>query len=412
MTDLFNDLIKEYANCINCGFCETVCPTFSATGGRGIFGPRGRIDLANSVVEEIKDHGQSSLRIENSFYSCLDCYACLQVCPAGVNAGKVSAYLKRIITENDLIEKNQENAIAKMIVKITMKYKNPLGVREKCASWARDIKFDQSSTILYTGNMYQMMAYSKKLENFLKGKDNLMKNGSKIIGSEPALIKLLSNFYDKSIMEKMEKYLKNIVQLLKYSGLKFSYLGNDEPYPGTMIFDLGYVKEFKIYAEEVTKLFHSKNVKRIVVIDPHTYDILKNEYPKYAKDFDFEVIYYLDFLTGLNFKKEDIIVTYHEPCHLKRRLDYDKPLELIHNISVLRLPIHNGKNTMCCGSLDEMLYPKISDKVSELRFKELKETNPEKIITSCPICFANLNKDDSVIDISEFLLEHLSLKKS
>ncbi len=407
MFEGINELIGEYSKCINCGFCEAVCPTYPASGYRASFGARGRINLANLAVGEIKKYGKIRTNVEDYFYTCLSCYACLQVCPAGVNAGKVSDLMKTIIARKEFTETVQENPVARMIVNVTMKYMNPLGVRDLCSKWAKGLNFEKSDTLLYTGNMYQLMAYSKRLVEFLKDKEDLMFQGSKIIAKKPSLIKIFRYFYDEEFMEKMESYLRNIYKLLKEAGVKFNYLFEDEPYPGTMIFDFGYLEEFSEYAKKVTEIFKKNEIKRIIVIDPHTYDILKNEYPKYVKNFDFEIIYYLDLLRNLEFKNIDEELTYHEPCHFIRRLNYDYSKTLLSKIGKLKMPDRNGKNTFCCGGPDEMLYPKMAEKVSLIRYGELKETGAKKIITACPICYANLAKNGTVIDISEFLIESL-----
>jgi len=71
---------SEASKCIYCGFCEPVCPTLPHGPHRG-YGPRGRVYLSmllargNSVSRETID----------SLYSCLLCYACHEVCPAGVD---------------------------------------------------------------------------------------------------------------------------------------------------------------------------------------------------------------------------------------------------------------------------------------------------------------------------------------
>jgi len=173
------------------------------------------------------------------------------------------------------------------------------------------------------------------------------------------------------------------------------------------MFDFGYLKEFSDYANRVVDIFRKHKVRRIIVIDPHTYDLMKNEYPKYVKNFDFEVIHYLDLLKNLDFKNIGEELTYHEPCHLTRRLNYDYPLILLSKIGRLKMPDRNGKNTFCCGGPDEMLYPNLSENVSMIRYRELKETGAKKIITACPICYANLAKDNSVEDISSLLIKSL-----
>jgi glycolate oxidase iron-sulfur subunit len=72
------------------------------------------------------------------------------------------------------------------------------------------------------------------------------------------------------------------------------------------------------------------------------------------------------------------------------------------------MPARSGKNNMCCGGPNEMLYTKLAESVSNARFLELKSTGASKIITACPICYINIAKDDSVTDIASYLKNHLN----
>lgn len=72
-------------NCMHCGLCLPVCPTYSITG-REKSSPRGRIRLIKSVAE-------GTLEITEGFVDemnfCLDCQACETACPAGVKYGSL-----------------------------------------------------------------------------------------------------------------------------------------------------------------------------------------------------------------------------------------------------------------------------------------------------------------------------------
>jgi glycolate oxidase iron-sulfur subunit len=99
------DLFEETEKCISCGFCEAVCPTLPSMNYRSIYGARGRVLLAREVVKNINESGKVKLKINDPFYTCLGCYACFYVCPAGVNAGKVSEMVKDIVTEKKICRK-------------------------------------------------------------------------------------------------------------------------------------------------------------------------------------------------------------------------------------------------------------------------------------------------------------------
>lgn len=397
-------LENEVGKCISCGFCESVCPTLPAAGYDLWKGARGRVIMGKEVLNAVNSGKADSLKISDSFYSCLDCNACLYVCPAGVNAGLVSHLSREVITSGRL--EGNENSLAGMIVAVTMRYMNPLGVREQCANWFEGMKADaDSSDLLYTGNMFQLMAYTKKMSE-LRGRmgSSLSSFMSRIVANVPWLIKLVSNRKDSGFAESLDNSLRNIVKLLAASGTSFNYLGKDEPYPGTFIHDLGYKELFRVYANKVTEIFRKAGARRIITVDPHTYDLLKNTYPEFVDDFDMEVVHYLDLIGEVDFRQSEEKITFHEPCHFSLREEvYNVPLETLKRTSRVDLPPRSGRRTMCCGGPDELLFPEISHKVSNNRYEELDNMASDKIVTACPICYSNLNKGIKVIEIGDYL---------
>lgn len=408
--NLLREMQEEVEKCINCGFCESVCPTLPASGFRSSIGARGRVDIGKALLLDIDKNAKSSLNVADSFYSCLDCFACLQVCPAGVNAGKVSHLGKSIVADSSNLQRNQRKALADMVVSVTMRSMNPLGLIKECSKWATGLEFNPASDILlYTGNMYQLMPYSvrlSKMENIMgHNATNLI---ARIISLHPGLSRFTGLMKDENLEREINQFLLDIYALLRAGGIDMNYLGEDEPYPGTFIFDLGYISDFIIYARKVTKMFQERNIKTIITIDPHTYDLLKIQYPKYVPEFDFNVQYYTDYLDRLKFERDQDLTTLHEPCHFTlREGSYDGPLKAAMKITNIVLPERSGKKLMCCGGPDELLFGNLSNEVSKERFLQLKSTGAAKILTACPICYSNLRKDASVQDLSTYLKTYL-----
>jgi len=403
---LLSLLGEESGKCISCGFCDSVCPTYPSSGYDPIITARGRAQLGKRFFDELNEKGISHLSVSDSFYSCLDCHACVQICPTGVDAGKISHLAKGIIASGKPGMKKSTRPAARMIVAATMKYNNPLGVREKCADWAEGLTFETSTdTLLYTGNMYQLMAYSKsmrKTREFLG--ESLGDVMSGIASKAPFLLKLSAQKYDEGTMKVMERNLRNIVFLLERSGVKFAYMGKDEPYPGTFLYDLGYLDEFREYANRIHGTLIQYGYRKIITIDPHTYDLLKYVYPRFVDDFRIEVYHYLDFVDSNRIARTDTTTVFHEPCHFVLSSEsYKRPMEILSGISKMTLPERSGRKTFCCGGPNELLFGGLSDRVSNMRFRQLKDANAEKIVTACPICYVNLAKDDTVFDISEVI---------
>lgn len=407
MTETIKEMLEEESSkCISCGFCESVCPTLPDSGFQLSRGARGRVILGKSLAEE--DMKSASLKsFYDSFYSCLDCFACLQVCPAGVNAGKVSQLARELIVENTTPA--ERDPVAEMIVNVTEATMNPLGQGKAMASWSRGLDFNRDSQhLLYTGNMYQLMSYTGPLNSMrsMMGK-SLSGVMARLVASRPSLSSLISLQNDRKMAERMNGILRGIYTLLRKSGIDVWYLGESEPYPGTFISDLGYSEKFKNYAKRVYQILKNTG-KRIIVIDPHTYDLMTNVYPRVVPGFDLDVVHYLDLIKNIEMKKSGTSVAFHEPCHLVlRNPQKNTPKDIIGQNFNLRLSRRSGRKTMCCGGPTELLFPSLSERISERRFNDLQSLGADRIVTACPICFANLNKSSSVVEISELLASNM-----
>jgi glycolate oxidase iron-sulfur subunit len=76
---------NQLTNCMRCGFCLPVCPTFKETGIEAE-SPRGRISLMKAAVDGIMEPGIS---FEDQMNHCLGCRACEPACPADVKYGQL-----------------------------------------------------------------------------------------------------------------------------------------------------------------------------------------------------------------------------------------------------------------------------------------------------------------------------------
>ncbi|MGE0135147.1 MAG: (Fe-S)-binding protein [Dehalococcoidia bacterium] len=77
--------LSDLQNCIHCGFCLPVCPTYVATG-QELESPRGRLHLMRSVIEGRADASGALLA---HLDLCLQCRACETACPSSVPYGRI-----------------------------------------------------------------------------------------------------------------------------------------------------------------------------------------------------------------------------------------------------------------------------------------------------------------------------------
>jgi len=83
---------SRYVNCIRCGLCLSVCPTYREYL-KETASPRGRVALARMGLE-----GRLELtpNLIEQMYGCFACMACEAVCPVGIRPGDLALHMRRV----------------------------------------------------------------------------------------------------------------------------------------------------------------------------------------------------------------------------------------------------------------------------------------------------------------------------
>ena len=315
--------------------------------------------------------------------------------------------------------------ILKFIRDMTLEKYNPLGLSGKdCSKWAEGLNIPKGGeTVLYTSCMYQIMSFGEALTEFLSKFLGDPTTGFPVKFSRFAMklkvnpVKILSKFGRE---KRYDKILLKAVKILEKIGVKFGYLYDEEPYSGTLLYEYGFHDDFSEYAKKVYELFKSRGIRRLIVLDPHTADLLKSVYPEFIEDFDIEVVLFIDLVKQavdegkLKLSTREIEkITFHDPCHYSKYLGVvDEPRFVIRSIRGVELVEHphSRELSVCCGGPIESLYPKLSKFMAKNRVEELLDTGSKKILVACPICLANFERarnlvknDYEVEDIIELL---------
>ncbi|MBO8162617.1 MAG: (Fe-S)-binding protein [Brevibacillus sp.] len=96
-SNLFELTYDATNQCVQCGYCLPVCPTYESMG-RESASPRGRINLVKMAAEgkiDIDEHLASPIDL------CLGCRACEVACPVGVPYGHILESTKEVIAGNE-----------------------------------------------------------------------------------------------------------------------------------------------------------------------------------------------------------------------------------------------------------------------------------------------------------------------
>lgn len=213
--------------------------------------------------------------------------------------------------------------------------------------------------------------------------------------------------------EKLNNVSQSTEKLLNLAKINYETLEN-EKCCGSILLRVGFFEEAK---EQMMKNINQLRDQKILVSCSGCYKALKEDYKKIL-GVELDVIHtsqLFDELIANNIlkvKKSNISVTYHDPCHLGRHCgEFESPRNVINSIAILNEMKNNKENSFCCGSGGgvKSAHPEIADSISKLRLKDAEETQCDALITTCPFCNLNLDKNSSfdVLDISEFVLNNI-----
>lgn len=208
-----------------------------------------------------------------------------------------------------------------------------------------------------------------------------------------------------------QKIALSFSHLLNEAGVSFAILGNKEKNSGDTPRRLGNEFLFQELATANIAEFEKAEVKKIVTIDPHAFNIFKNEYPDFG--FTAEVYHHTELLHELvqqgRLKPQHAIeetITFHDSCYLGRYNDvYDAPREILKSIPGVNLVEmkRNRQDGMCCGAGGGLMWMEedAGHRINVARTEQAMEVTPGIISSGCPYCLTMLSDGTKAIEVEE-----------
>ena len=229
-----------------------------------------------------------------------------------------------------------------------------------------------------------------------------------------------------SFDDRAKKITRAFVKVLNYANVSFGVLSVEESTSGDVAKRAGNEFLFQMQALANIEVMNSYNIKKIITTCPHSFNILKNEYPDLGGKY--EVYHHSEFVHDLIESKKitisqnsiEEVMTYHDPCYLGRGNNiYNQPREIIKRLSknFIEMP-RNKRNSLCCGAGGAQMFKeaeKGNAEINIVRTQEALDTKSKIIVTGCPFCntmmsdgVKNINEGAALVkDIAEVVAESL-----
>lgn len=225
--------------------------------------------------------------------------------------------------------------------------------------------------------------------------------------------------------DRYKKVSRAFTKILHNLNVSYAVLGKEETCTGDPARRAGNEMLYQMQALTNIGTFTRYNVKKIITICPHCYNIFKNDYPDLGGHY--EVINYTQFLQTYiengtlkitSNKFADKSITFHDPCYLGRANgEYAAPRKVLEAIPSSKVEMKRNKSfALCCGAGGGQMFKEAEKGNKEVfieRTEDALETGANIIATSCPFCMVMLtdglkykNKEEEIFnyDIAELIV--------
>ena len=395
----FSDLEKPpeeaYLNCIRCGLCLAVCPTYrehlTETSS-----PRGRVALARKSLE-----GQVELspNLVDQMYSCFACLACNEICPVGIHPADLALSMRHVNEQLD--PAGWKNTLFGGLIAHTRRMElATLPLRLYQTSGLRKLVYLLHLNRLLPkqlGDLEAMLPHLPQrplrqvLPEVTEAQDHADYRVGFFLGCAQNLL-----FADESAAA-VRVLARNHCTVI---------LPKETECCGMPARGYGRMELVKAQAQHNIAVFEDCQVD-VIVTDCATCGSTLKDYSHFFEDdpdwadratlFSSKVRDISEFLSEIPLEKPQgkiqSRVTYHDPCHLRRAQHvWQQPralLSLIDGIDFVEMP----EADWCCGSAGSQLitHYETSRSVLDRKLDNLASTGAATIASGCPGCQMQLN---------------------
>ncbi len=380
--------------------CQAVCPVYQETGLETDVA-RGKLSLLDGLLREIL---KDPIKVKKRLERCLLCGSCQANCPSGVRAveiflrartivglylgiGPLERILLRGVISNPRIF-NGFFKLFKIVSKLLFKEAHP-SLGTSCSRIPLPVLKDRHI----------------KFQTKPRETKRLRFNTTRPKGHTVAV-------FVGCVIDKIFPTIKDAtLDILLYYGYDV-FIPETQACCGIPALSSGDLKSFEALLNKNLEVFSEREFEFIVSSCPTCTWTIKEIWPMFSKNFTsfrdtdiqklsnraMDINQFLIANLDLNAipyarNREDQIVTYHDPCHLRKSLKiWEEPRKLVRTCTNNRL-IEMPFSDMCCGmgGTFNIKYYDMSSSIAKKKRDYFKATGANLLTTACPACMFQLH---------------------
>ncbi|MFX1451229.1 MAG: (Fe-S)-binding protein [Promethearchaeota archaeon] len=366
-----NNMITSLEMCSTCmKMCKDQCPTAWATKSERIT-PYSRSLMIILNEKGIREYDKSAIEAE---YKCTTCWACEEACLPKVGLPNMIE-----IARSHIVAKYPDLKPMHELARRVETLYNPLNE-------PNDKRFNQ---------LKELIPNKKEAEYIY-------------------FIGCMACYRHPEIAE-------SIIRILNKLKIDFTVMVGDEWCCGSPIIRNGFTNVALKLAKHNIEQFEKYKCKKIITGCSACYSTIKKDYPEMGLAINQEIQHFTEFFDELRIKNKiklnktsDKIISYHDPCHLGRRMGiYDPPRNLLKEIcgeKFIEMQF-NREKTRCCGAGGGVRfnYSDTANAIAKRRLEEAQLLKIDLLLSACPLCknqfkaIQNENNKTEIKDIAELI---------
>ncbi|MEG0518147.1 MAG: (Fe-S)-binding protein [Bacteroidales bacterium] len=342
---------------------------------------------------------------EAEIYSCSSCGICLDACPMNMQKKNLrfsSVYFIRVLRRHNTKKINEISEKCLMCGKCVELC--PVGV-DSCG-----IKRAQRATV--TNNIRHDYSYLANARHSVSQADAKQESHSKALAEQQSN-KVL--YFAGCMTHLTPAIIKSLTSILELSGTNYIFADQEGGVCcGRPLMLSGREDAAKEIVAKNIEMIKASGCKTILLSCPICLKVISQEYNLK----DYTILHHSQFIENLLKEKKITLnkttqsLVYHDPCELGRGCGiYKEPRNILSEIGTLQHAEKENKESICCGGSLGSLTLNYEDrvKITQGSLKALTVTNPDKIITACPLCLKTFSdqSETPVMDIAQIVNENI-----